>query len=440
MTHFMSPSMMHSMTLSIEEKRIIVTHSSRSVIYIVAKFDKKLLIIPPHQREYSWNLSRQRKFIRTVLKGYPIPNILMSEENSDLYIEDGRQRIETLTRFMQNMFDIDSPISGDKIMYSDLTDNQRKEFNNTPIQITEFSGATPEERIEIFDFWQNGAPLTFGERYHAQYNSPLVSFVNEILMTPGKGYHDRAAKIWGVRGDPVDKGENFVSKDKHRKWLLNGTALIMGLLYGPSNATKKYEPDKGFITREIPNAKKEAVKRDLERILEIFEDANERVPLEVKKNARWHNRYWDVGNFMGYMLHSFSASAREEYNDQQMEGSGQSFEDSCYAPNSLANKPEEEEHIKDTWVDYISGLREHMKSTRKRFRHVLKEPIHVHANPPSSRAYNICRWDDGFKRVFRIPLNDTLLLVSRRCSPSCESEEPDGEEEDDNENSDSDHE
>ena len=56
---------------------------------------------------------------------------------------------------------------------------------------------------QIFDWHQNGAPLTPGERYHAQHATNLVRFVKEQLMTPGSGYHDRAAAIWGVRGDPV---------------------------------------------------------------------------------------------------------------------------------------------------------------------------------------------------------------------------------------------
>jgi hypothetical protein len=402
------------MTHSGAEKRIHKKHTTMTVIEMVEDFTEKRLIIPPHQREYRWDLSRQRKFIRSVLKEYPIPMILMSKDSVGIYIEDGRQRIETLTRFTKNEFGIDWSMHGVPILYTDLTDKERDRFNDTPISICEFRGASPEERIEIFDYWQNGAPLSVGERYHAQYASPLVSFVKELLMTPGEGYHDRAAKIWGPRGDPVDTGADFVSKDKRRNWLLNATALVMGLLCGPANATKTYEPDRGFITTEIPNAKKEAVKRDLERILEIYEDANERVPLEGKKSTAWFNRYWEIGNFTNYILFSLSVSAREEHNIQQMqmEGPKQSFEDSCYAPNSLADKPEEEERIKDTWVDYISGLRERMKHTTKPFKNVLQETIH--ANRQSSRAFNICRWEDGFKRVFCIPLNDTLL--TRSCS------------------------
>ena len=157
--------------------RIRLEHSSMIIRDLVDDFDSQRFQIPPHQREYRWNMSQQQKLIISVLKGYPIPLIVMSKENGIQSIEDGRQRMTTLSRYKNDMFGITWPMNSGLVRkYSQLTEEERAEFNRTNVQLSTFSGATPEQRVEIFDFLQNGSPLTAGERYHAQYASPLVSY------------------------------------------------------------------------------------------------------------------------------------------------------------------------------------------------------------------------------------------------------------------------
>jgi hypothetical protein len=410
--------------------RIRKSHEPVAARDLVDDFDSKRLSIPPHQREYRWDIGRQRKFIQSILKGYPIPSMLMSQESlvdQTLHIEDGRQRITTLSRYRNDMFDLQWPPNSCMFRkYSQLSDDERATFDHTPILIWKFSGATAADRIEIFDFHQNGAPLTPGERYHAQHSSPLVSFVKELLMTPGKGYHDRAVAIWGERGDPVVVPDDFISKDKRRKWLLDATAFVLGLLYGPANATKKYEPDRGLITMEISNAKKASVKKDLERILEIYEAVNALVP--PKSPKKWLKTHWDLGNFSGYILYSLSAAAREAHEVTQSrldEAERHDFEDGFYKPNSLQDKPDKWEHIKNTWVKYMADVRTTLQDNPTRtLKSVLMRKIH--ANLSDARSWTNDRWDDGYRRVFGLEME---FRVTRSMNPSSESEESDSSEE-----------
>ena len=374
--------------------RIRTRNASSSVRDLVDDMDQKRLNIPPHQREYRWDIGRQRKFISSILKGYPIPSILMSQEtlvDHTLYIEDGRQRITTLSRFRNDLFSIQWPHTTEIFRkFSELTIEEQMIFDHTPIVVLYFSNATPSDRIEIFDWHQNGAPLSVGERYHAQHASPLVSFVKYLLMTPGTGYHDRAAVIWGIRGDAIPEG--CVSKDQCRKWLLTATALVLGLLYGPANLTKKWCPDRGFITMEISPEKKKAVEKDLVRILEIYEVAIANVP--VTRPTKWFNHYWDIGNFTGYILYSLSAGARKLHERQD-----QDFEDGFYEPNSLQGKPEWT-CIKTTWIEYLTEVRRSLQNPTLKLKTVLNKKIHN--NISNGCAWTKSRWEGGYNRVFGI--------------------------------------
>lgn len=415
------------MSTPLRPNRIENEYKFKTVAKFVEEFDDKKIDIPEHQREYCWDLPRQKKFIESILSGYPIPSFLMSERRADPKptLEDGRQRLTTVSRFFRNLFSVEwPPSSGSHLNYSDLKEDDRNQINKTNICIISFSKAKDDDRIKIFNRFNSGIVLSPGEHYHAQHASPLVSFVKELLMTPGSGYHDRAAAIWDVRGDPLVVPENFVSKDKRRKWLLGATALVLGLVYGPANGTKKYEPDRGLITAEIPPAKKTAVKKDLERILEIYEAVEARVP--ATKPKKWKNAHWDMGTYTGYILYSLSALAREGHNDSQADLPKEEkvdFEDGFYEPNSLKDDPAEWATIKATWVDYMCSVRRTINANpTKKLKTVLEEKIHKGIS--KARSWTNARWEDGYKRVFGIPITDTA-------SVSGDDDEEDSDEESD---------
>ena len=372
---------------------------------LVQDFDEGRIKIPPHQREFCWDLGRQRKFIQSILKGYPIPSILLSKatlSDPENILEDGRQRITTVSRFRKNIFKVAVNANGDELTYSQLSTDDRARIDHEIIVAWTFSNATPLDRIEIFDWHQNGAPLSSGERYHAQYASALVDFVKAQLMTIGSGYHDRAAAIWGVRGDPAKPPEGFISLDKRRRWLVSAVALGLGLAYGPANANMNYENGRELIVVPISAAKESAMKRDLERILEIYETVHTR--LAAKKPKKWLNAHWDVGNFTGYILYSLSIAARKAHLETQKNlVLGQKkvdFEKSgIYQPDSLRDKPAEWARLKEGWVSYIVSVRLKINNTPKQ---TIKNELLkcIHKGVPDSRMWTLERWDDGYRRVF----------------------------------------
>ena len=410
------------MSTPLRPNRITKKNTSVSLEALIQDLDDKRILIPAHQREYCWDHPREEKFIQSILKGFPIPSILMSERRIDPHptLEDGRQRLTAASRFRSNTFPI--RWAERELKYEDLTSEERMRFDNETIMVQTFMNANDNDRIQIFDWHQNGAPLSTGERYHAQSASNLISFVKELLMTPGSGYHDRAIATWDVRGDPLVIPEGFVSKDKRRKWLLAATALVMGLVYGPKNATKKYEPDRGLITAEISAGEKIAIKKDLVRILEIYEAVDARVP--ATKPKKWKNVHWDLGTYTGYILYTLSINAHKVHDDKcsklPVDVTKPVFEEGTYKPNSMTDA--EWAPLKATWIEYMVSVRRTINTNpTKKLKTVLEEKIHN--NITKARSWTNERWDDGYRCVFGLPVADNA-------STSGDEEESDKESDD----------
>lgn len=351
------------------------------------------LVIPPHQRDAkSWDAKRAAKFLVSVLKGFPIPSILMSSKREGaatiLTLEDGLQRITTAMLFRAGKLECEGRT------YERLSEVERVRFDAEGIPVVVFSNATQADRIQIFDWHQNGLPLTPGERYHAQAATPLVAFVKAELMTPGAGYHDRAALIWGIRGDTP----GAESKDKKRRWLLNGVALVKGIRFGPECTNKKYEPDANHMTADFG----QAVKRDLERILEIYEAVEAVAPMNGKK---LHNANWDLGTFTGYILYSLSVARRNAYEQAQSDlppedripFAERPVEHGGYAPNQAS--AEEWQRVKNGWVAYMVKIRRKLQENPTQKLPKLLMDAH-HKGISKARNWTLERWQDGYLRVF----------------------------------------
>lgn len=364
--------------------RIATTTTPVHLSTLIEDFDEKKnsitsrrIHIPPHQRDYCWKLDRQKEFITSILLGYPVPSILISEDDDGKRsIEDGRQRLTTATRFTNDEFDIEWGEGNTSTLYSGLSPIDKHLFDTYLITVQTVRHASKEDLINIFDRIQNGTPLTMGERLYARRDTPLVDLVIRALMTPGIGFHDRAINIWGPRGISLP--------DKKRKGLLNLTALIAGLAHGTIYVNKKYDAD--LILRPITEAVEAAVMIDLGRIFEIYEAANEILPSRGRTGS--HAKHFDLGTYTGCIM--FSLCCESWYSG------------SAYTPNSIS----EEKWVitKKKWVDYIVEVRRTMnENTSRSLKSVLEETIHRDAS--KARMWLPSRWENGYKRVFGIEVS-----------------------------------
>lgn len=357
------------------QSRVRVSFSTKTLYSIVMQRQENEIIIPEHQREYCWNESRKDKFVQSVLRGFPCPAILLGEHRADKpTLEDGNQRITTAMKYRNDEF------ASNGKLFSQLSIREQDWFDTYPISVVSYSNATQEDRIQIFDWHQNGAPLSTGERYHAHASTPLVAFVKGILFTPGSGLHDRAVPIWGARN----------GTDKKRKWLLDAVALVTGLAHGAFHMTKAYERmiANSFLTKDFDRA---GVIRDLQRILEVFEGAD-----AIHRVQGWSARNWDAGNFVGYIAYSLSHQARLEHGERQRgvpPVERVAYDDGHHKPNSLTEP--EWQRLKGAWIEYIVKVR---RDVSLPFKRVLERDLHRSLN--NGRTWSLSRWRSGYMNVF----------------------------------------
>lgn len=154
------------------------------------RYLKRIKYDPYYQRNYVWENDKQSFFIESVILGTEIPPIVFYKSGLEIEVVDGRQRFETLKRFVEN--DITLRSKGllelkalDKKTYESLNDDIQQTFLNTKIRIFEFEvvgvpdlDSQMEDRIkkEIFRRYNSGiTPLKQYEVDNAKYDEDEVT-------------------------------------------------------------------------------------------------------------------------------------------------------------------------------------------------------------------------------------------------------------------------
>lgn len=318
-------------------------HYASRVADLVAKLQSTTndrYVIPEHQREYCWTVSKAQEFLLRVLMNRPIPNILVRRhDDGTISLEDGRQRLTTLRYFMEGSLRLK-----DGRAFAELDPEERAEFKNYQVAVTEYSHATNEEAIQVFDEHQNGMPLTVGERLHSlQALSPIVQYAKRMLLTEGAGLHDRAKAVWGTR----------CAKDKRYANLKKAYALCAGLAFGPSGMSLKWDDVRDIVKKSFDEA---ATTARLEALLGILEQVQARHAITAQKRGK----QFSIGDLLGYMAYSLFTYA----NDTQ--------------------------RIVDGWVNYLARARADPSINR----------AELHADVTKARSWTPERWEMGYLRVF----------------------------------------
>lgn len=158
--------------------------------FLNERYASRIDFAPYFQRKYVWDNEKASYFIESILLGTEIPPIVLFDNGVINEVIDGRQRYETIKRFLENRFALDA--RGMKSLtgfvgfhYSELPEMIKAEFKNTKIRILQFSivnepsmTSGQEDRVkkEIFKRYNSGiVALKQQEIDRAAYiNDPLV--------------------------------------------------------------------------------------------------------------------------------------------------------------------------------------------------------------------------------------------------------------------------
>lgn len=179
---------------------------------------------PYYQRNYVWDAIKQTFFIESVILGTEIPPLIFFKSGTNIEVIDGRQRYETLKRFLEN--DIVLSVKGlmslpalSKSTFNKLSDEIKTVFFNSNIRIYEFEvivGVTPliEDKIkkEIFRRYNTGiTPLTTVEIDSAKYDNDKLSSIFENELINDSSYREDLKKcFFQNEGESPDLTEKMV--------------------------------------------------------------------------------------------------------------------------------------------------------------------------------------------------------------------------------------
>ena len=348
----------------------IYSNIEKSIEELLELRKDRALRVPKHQRGYCWDEDRKCQFIDTIRRGLPIPCVcLYEDERRVLWIEDGQQRLTTIQKFFDNEFAVAGAGTDPGGYYKNLSEVDQRDFLRYKVPVLMFKRATDQERIEIFDRFQNGLALSAGERYNSLRDlSQTVMFACDQLLTEGEGVHDRAIPIWGDRQiDEADDDDEARELDGSKRFIVlkQSVALAAGLLWGPEYISEAYDVIRKVLYRAVTDEQRARANAILGKILSIYEQADAAVPAAevVPKKRQLQGTQWKVGNFTGYILCSLWVSEKPAW------------------PAIAAR-----------WVQFLAEYRREPT--------VLKERL-IQNSRAISRAFNKDRWICGCYEILR---------------------------------------
>lgn len=178
--------------IDIFKTHLKVDNSVKSIThtFLNERYAGRIDYSPYFQRKYVWDSEKASYFIESILLGTEIPPIVLFDDGKKNEVIDGRQRYETIKRFIENKLALDikglkSLTSLEEKHFSELPDEIKATFKNTKIRVLQFSIVNEpsltleqEDKVkkEIFTRYNSGIiALKQQEIERAEYiNDPLV--------------------------------------------------------------------------------------------------------------------------------------------------------------------------------------------------------------------------------------------------------------------------
>ena len=92
--------------IEIFKTHLKIDNSVKSIAhtFLNDRYANRIDLAPYFQRKYVWDNEKASYFIESILLGTEIPPIVLFDDGSKNEVIDGRQRYETIKRFLENSF------------------------------------------------------------------------------------------------------------------------------------------------------------------------------------------------------------------------------------------------------------------------------------------------------------------------------------------------
>ena len=241
---------------------------SISSIFLNPRYAAKINYKPYFQRNYVWDAEKASYFIESILLGTEIPPLVFFQTKANNEVIDGRQRYETIERFLNDRFALNEAglhslkaFSGKK--YSQLSEEIHEQFEETRIRILQFKVVNEprldderEDKIkkEIFRRYNSGiTPLGKAEIERASYIKDPVSKYFTSRISEDNDLFQHLCKFFL----PISKQRTTTSKRDKINYLLMQIRTLLVIseipLYSYASSSSRQEVIKRYYTLQIKN-------------------------------------------------------------------------------------------------------------------------------------------------------------------------------------------
>ncbi|MGM7683205.1 DUF262 domain-containing protein [Cytobacillus sp. Hm23] len=218
---------------SIFKNNLKIENTLKSItsIFNNKRFAGKIDYAPYFQRKYVWDESKATYFIESILLGTEIPPMVLFNNYKKNEVIDGRQRFETIVRFINNKLVLKEDglkslksISGKR--FSELDESLQERFEETKLRILQYSIVNEpsleedkEDKIkkEIFRRYNSGIiPLKKEEIQRAEFIEDEITEAFFVLLKEDEELYDNTAQLFLPKGQaksqPRDKLNVLVTR------------------------------------------------------------------------------------------------------------------------------------------------------------------------------------------------------------------------------------
>lgn len=170
-------------------KQITTSPNNKKISTIYKEIKRENLILQPDfQRRFVWNNKHKEKFIDTILKGYPVPEIYVAQRGIDIetieseeVVVDGQQRLHTIVEYIEEPNN--SQVFGNIVKkYKKLTTDEKEDFLNYTLLFRDLGDISADNIKEIFKRINSTQyALNSIELHNAIYDGEFIVTAKEIL-------------------------------------------------------------------------------------------------------------------------------------------------------------------------------------------------------------------------------------------------------------------
>lgn len=181
-------------------KRANINWNAKQVSKMVA--NGKITTENAVQRGYVWDIKKQSMLILSMVQGFPIPAFYAVKNGNGYDLLDGKQRVTTINRYLNDEFALKIPeenadivfedSNGDEmetniadLKFSELPEDVQDIINSYSLTVYYFEDISEEEIAEMFFRLNNGKPLSAIEltRVKAKSRETIIELAKHPLFT-----------------------------------------------------------------------------------------------------------------------------------------------------------------------------------------------------------------------------------------------------------------